>query len=479
MKENKQVSLAIYIVSLIVMAVIVVLIMMVIARKTWNSKIGSVADNQKNNMEQNLEIQKDKTNKELSDAEITNLALATYKKYLNLEIYQDSDVGPMPYILEVLGLEKSEDIEKLLKEKGHDNHTYIKSKTKYQDFKNEMLKFMTEEIFNKKYSNYKNIDGYVAFCDVAIGVPPTSIENIKLISKSDNIYVFKITLKDEELYEHYLNGEEIKEQEYLIEIEEYFEYVNGYMVVSSKVDEDVENQTKIDWEEYPNDIDNKVNEWLGGIDLSSEVGEVSYNLMKKTIYSLSKQKEEIFNKMYFNGDSTEIVDKDSNYSRYCYPDNENNDLSAKYTKKIEYQIAIFNELYYEGYYDLDTLTKMQYEDLVQKKDFKHYTNVPKNLYYEINKLLIMNGNNESEKEYKNNGRAKKIKLTINDDKQYIFDLKDTNKVQIFDIDYRQNTIETPVKIDIEVLDKYNGEKTNDVYISDIQFGITSNIPQGR
>ena len=72
----------------------------------------------------------------------------------------------------------------------------------------------------------------------------------------------------------------------------------------------------------------------------------------------------------------------------------------------------------------------------------------------------MNGNNESEKEYKNNSRAKKIKLTINDDKQYIFDLKDTNKVQIFDIDYRQNTIETPVKLDIEFLDKYNGEKTN-------------------
>lgn len=43
----------------------------------------------------------------------------------------------------------------------------------------------------------------------------------------------------------------------------------------------------------------------------------------------------------------------------------------------------------------------------------------------------------------------------------------------------QNTIETPVNIEIEILDKYNGEKTNDVYISDIQFGITSNIPQGR
>ena len=45
------------------------------------------------------------------------ISFLIFKKYLNLEIYQDSDVGPMPYILEVLGLEKSEDIEKLLKEK--------------------------------------------------------------------------------------------------------------------------------------------------------------------------------------------------------------------------------------------------------------------------------------------------------------------------------------------------------------------------
>lgn len=88
--------------------------------------------------------------------------------------------------------------------------------------------------------------------------------------------------------------------------------------------------SQIDWEEYPKDIDEKVNEWIGGIDLSSEVGKVSYNLMKKTIYSLSQEKEDAFNKIYFNGDSTEIIEKNCNYSRYCYPDNENNDLSAKY-----------------------------------------------------------------------------------------------------------------------------------------------------
>ena len=94
-------------------------------------------------------------------------------------------------------------------------------------------------------------------------------------------------------------------------------------------------------------------------------------------------------------------------------------------------------------------------------------------------MFIMNGNNESEEDYKNNSRAKKIKVTINKEKEYTFELKDTNKVQVFNIGYKQNNIEKPVNIEVEVLDKYKGEKTEDIYISDIQFGIESNIPQGR
>ena len=40
-------------------------------------------------------------------------------------------------------------------------------------------------------------------------------------------------------------------------------------------------------------------------------------------------------------------------------------------------------------------------------------------------------------------------------------------------------LEKPVSIEIEVLDKYSGDKNNDVYISDMQFTLESNIPQGR
>ena len=91
----------------------------------------------------------------------------------------------------------------------------------------------------------------------------------------------------------------------------------------------------------------------------------------------------------------------------------------------------------------------------------------------------MNGNNESEDTYMSFDRAKKIKVTANDEEEYIIELNDTNEVQIFDINYKQNSIQTPVNLKIEVLDTYEGEKDSDVYISDVQFAIESNIPQGR
>ena len=62
-----------------------------------------------------------------------------------------------------------------------------------------MLKYMTEELFNNKFSQYKNVDGYVAFCNVAGGFAPSSIENVKLILRDDPIYQFEITLKDDEV----------------------------------------------------------------------------------------------------------------------------------------------------------------------------------------------------------------------------------------------------------------------------------------
>lgn len=240
-----------------------------------------------------------------------------------------------------------------------------------------------------------------------------------------------------------------------------------------------ENTTELEWEEYPKD-----DKWMNEIIRKNvEKDSTVYKLTRKTLYSLSNNKIKSFEDRFYNtfgiGDSTKVIDWTSNYARYCYPNNEKNDLSSRYSKKITYDIAVFNEMYYDGYYSLETCVKNQYDRLVVKKDYKHYKNVPENFYFTIPNMFIMNGNNENEEEYKNNSRAKKIKVTINKEKEYTIELKDTNKVQVFDLGYKQDNIEKPVNIEVEVLDTYKGEKTEDTYISDIQFGIESNIPQGR
>lgn len=124
-------------------------------------------------------------------------------------------------------------------------------------------------------------------------------------------------------------------------------------------------------------------------------------------------------------------------------------------------------------------TEYQYNNLKKLKKWGDKEINYKDLYYKVGKLAIMNGNNKNKTSYKNNSRAKKIRVTVNNDKKYTFNLKDTNKVQVFDINYKQNTVKKPVEMKVEVLDTYEGDKSNDIYISDLQFTMESNIPQGR
>ena len=239
------------------------------------------------------------------------------------------------------------------------------------------------------------------------------------------------------------------------------------------------NNVFAEWQEYPDDMDEEIFLWLFGDKTVVEnyKNETMYQLMKKTLYSFSQTysspDECPFINLYTSilgiGDSTEIVDWTSNYAAYCYPNNVNNDLNTNYNKVISYDIALFNEQYKDGYYSLEQQTESQYEQLGKSEEY----------YFNKSKIAIMNGNNESEGTYMNFDRAKKIKITANDEEEYIFELNDTNEVQIFDINYKQNSIQTPVNLKIEVLDTYEGEKDSDVYISDVQFAIESNIPQGR
>lgn len=142
----------------------------------------------------------------------------TYKEYLKLSDFQNSRIGPMDGILVELGLSTREELDKIIEASGlnHlDTSSYIKSNVKYDLFKEKMLQYMTEELFNEKYSQYKNIDGYVGFCDCAGGIEPVEYCSAILPSEiSKGKFVFQVLMKDVVYYDHYMDGDEfIKEND--------------------------------------------------------------------------------------------------------------------------------------------------------------------------------------------------------------------------------------------------------------------------
>jgi len=161
------------------------------------------------------------------------MAKKTLNEYIKISDYENSNIGPMPYILVELGLETEENIN-LLTSGVNDTTTYIKTTTKYEDFKEKLLQYVTENYFLEKFSQYKNIDGYVGFCNCASGTIPIEVEKITLKSVNEKQYTFNVVFKDMEVYEHYLNpqdGENISKDDYLFNVEMCFKSVNNKLVI--------------------------------------------------------------------------------------------------------------------------------------------------------------------------------------------------------------------------------------------------------
>ena len=94
--------------------------------------------------------------------------------------------------------------------------------------------------------------------------------------------------------------------------------------------------------------------------------------------------------------------------------------------------------------------------------------------YFIDTITFMNGNNTTIDNYYDNARAKKIKITLNES-EYIINLDDTPEFQNIYLGWETEEYTKPVNVKIEVLEKYNGRKTNDVYFSGISIQISNNF----
>lgn len=149
-------------------------------------------------------------NEKMDFVNYNRIIMDTYNKYKEVEDYQNSSIGPMPYILAKLSLATEKQIDKEIDDaKVQDASTYIKSSVKYEDFKEKMLEMMTEEYFEAYYSDYKDMDGFVGYCNCAGGTIPTTILGVLGGGTDDNekTFTFNLLERDDEVYSHFEDGE--------------------------------------------------------------------------------------------------------------------------------------------------------------------------------------------------------------------------------------------------------------------------------
>lgn len=223
MNEKYSIKISLTTLLLIIALIIIVIMGIYIYKITQAEK--DILDTSNNNIVENNNI--------LQDENAEKMAKKILNEYTKLSNYENSNIGPMPYILVELGLETEENIN-LLTLEINDTTKYIKSNTKYEDFKERLLQYVTENYFVENFSQYKNIDGYVGFCNSAGGTIPVEVERITLSSVNGTVYTFNVVFKDMEVYDHYLNpedGESITEDDYLFNTDICFEYVNNKLVI--------------------------------------------------------------------------------------------------------------------------------------------------------------------------------------------------------------------------------------------------------
>lgn len=158
-------------------------------------------------------------------------AKTSMQKFQVIEPYQEESIGAMPYLLAELNLATKDELDSLVSAAG-DSMEFVQTNVKYEDFKAEMLKYISEDFFNRAYSPiYVNMEGYVGIQNVAASFSPFTITDAELLSTENGKYTIKFAERDDEVYEHYQNGENIQEADFSFERTAVLEYSGNNLVV--------------------------------------------------------------------------------------------------------------------------------------------------------------------------------------------------------------------------------------------------------
>lgn len=266
-------------------------------------------------------------------------------------------------------------------------------------------------------------------------------------------------------------------------------------------------------EEVKQTINNKISTFFGIETNQDEESEYDVGIQEETLEQVlesNKENLEDYSEltdptMYGLGDSNGGSLIETNYEQYDWNvkyDEEGNILEKdlkNYDKTINIKLGQINHGCLEKIDRVNTILdengtvierkeltieemlKYQYDEFNTNWDNYYHgqEEADEELYFEITGMLIMNGNNKTEEDYYNNARAKKIKITFDGKEEKIINVVDTKEAQYIDLQYVHYDISKPVDISIEVLEKFDGKENNALYIADIQFGISSNVPMGR
>lgn len=102
-----------------------------------------------------------------------------------------------------------------------DEDGFFPTSNKYDDFKNAMLKYMTQELF-ETFDGYKNKNGFLYVIRGGAGSNKDKVSEVSLISNDDNSYKYSVTCL-----------ETFFEEEYSVHFTFTISYVNDHYVVSS------------------------------------------------------------------------------------------------------------------------------------------------------------------------------------------------------------------------------------------------------
>lgn len=156
---------------------------------------GCKGGNDNNSVKNKGQQVSEKTNLTEAQKRVVNEALEVSRKYFEIDAVTESS-GNF-YVLELLGIEYDRAIE----EKSFDKiDTLVDTGVKYDDFKTELLKYMTEEFFNEKYGNredYANINDNLHI-KYSYGVEASNeVTSVDLISENGNVYEFDVQYIEE------------------------------------------------------------------------------------------------------------------------------------------------------------------------------------------------------------------------------------------------------------------------------------------